>query len=126
MAPRGRLTTRIVGAYEGANKQLAKWLDNRFREEIEAEKWPYPTEPKVRDIVNTGRLKNSQSYSQSSDGSITFTWSAPYATQVHEGGTTLEGVRFPGRPWTRAPLAELPAQAQKLFSEELRRPGGGG
>jgi hypothetical protein len=26
-------------------------------------------------------------------------------TQVHEGGVGLNGQRFPGRPWTRAPLA---------------------
>ena len=82
-------------------------------------KWDYPTPPKVRDIVDTGRLRASQTRTVNPDGSVTFTWPVEYATQVHEGGVSPEGLRFPGRPWTRDPLAEAPAKFGQFLRNQL-------
>lgn len=112
-----RLSKRIEEATAAAVRDLSVWLDDRFTEEISAVKWSYPTPPQVRDIVDTGRLRASQTRVVNGDGSVTFTWPVEYATQVHEGGVSTEGLRFPGRPWTKAPLNE----AGTKFGEFLRR-----
>jgi hypothetical protein len=96
--------------------QLSTWLDARFTEEISAVKWEFPTPPQVRDIVDTGRLRASQTRTFDKAGNVTFTWPLEYAGQVHEGGVSVTGLRFPGRPWTKAPLAEAPGK----FSQFLR------
>lgn len=114
------LNNQLRAATAKATKQLASWLDTRFTEEISAAKWDYPTPPQVRDIVDTGRLRASQTRVVNPDGSITFTWPAEYAAQVHEGGVALSGLRFPGRPWTKAPLEDAPAQFDRFLRTALR------
>lgn len=114
------LNNQLRAATAQATKQLASWLDTRFTAEISAVKWDYPTPPKVRDIVDTGRLRASQTRTVNPDGSITFTWPVEYAAQVHEGGVALSGLRFPGRPWTKAPLEEAPAQFGRFLRTALR------
>jgi len=114
------LNNQLRAATAKATKQLASWLDTRFTEEISAAKWDYPTPPQVRDIVDTGRLRASQTRVVNPDGSITFTWPVEYAAQVHEGGVALSGLRFPGRPWTKAPLEDAPAQFDRFLRIALR------
>lgn len=108
-------------AVKGAMQDLADQLSGRFREEIESTEWDYPTPPRIRDIVDTGRLRDSQVTTVSTEGDITIRWTAPYAAQVHEGGVTTEGERFPGRPWTRDPIAELPQLFGRGMETHLRR-----
>lgn len=115
MAAKGPISSALDVAIKAAMKETGKRLDTRFREEIESEKWKYPTEPKVRDIVDTGRLRDSQVSTTTPEGGYEVRWQTPYATQAHEGGVTRSGQRFPGRPWTRDPIAELP----QIFGEEL-------
>lgn len=115
------LDAQLRAATAQATRQLSSWLDNRFTEEISTVKWPFPTPPQVRDIVDTGRLRASQTRTVNADGSITFTWPVEYATQVHEGGVSLTGLRFPGRPWTKAPLEEAASQFDVFLREALRR-----
>lgn len=115
MAAKGPLSSALDAAIKVAMNKTAARLDTRFREEIESEEWNYPTEPKVRDIVDTGRLRDSQTSTVTPEGGYEVKWQTPYATQVHEGGVTTSGQRFPGRPWTRDPIAELP----EIFGEEL-------
>jgi hypothetical protein len=120
MAPRRReLNQALNTAVVQATRQLGTWLDTRFTEEISAVKWEYPTPPQVRDIVDTGRLRASQTRVVNADGSITFTWPVEYAGQVHEGGVATTGLRFPGRPWTKAPLEEAPAKFGQLLRSAL-------
>jgi hypothetical protein len=120
MAPRRReLNQALNTAVVQATRQLGTWLDTRFTEEISAAKWDYPTPPQVRDIVDTGRLRASQTRVVNADGSITFTWPVEYAGQVHEGGVATTGLRFPGRPWTKAPLEEAPAKFGQLLRSAL-------
>jgi len=111
----------LKSATDRATKRLGLWLDRRFTEEISAVKWDYPTPPKVRDIVDTGRLRASQTRTENPDGSVTFTWPVEYAAQVHEGGVSPRGLRFPGRPWTTAPLKEAETQMKLLLDDELTR-----
>lgn len=118
---RRRLDARLQAATKEATRQLSTWLDARFTAEISATKWDYPTPPQVRDIVDTGRLRASQTRTVEPDGSVTFTWPVEYAAQVHEGGVATTGLRFPGRPWTKAPLEEAPAQFSRFLTEALRR-----
>jgi hypothetical protein len=113
------LNQQLEAATAQAMRQLGTWLDTRFTQEISAVKWPYPTPPKVRDIVDTGRLRASQTRVVNLDGSITFTWPTEYANQVHEGGVSTEGLRFPGRPWTKAPLEEAPAKFGQLLRSAI-------
>lgn len=116
-ARREPLSQKLDRAVAKAMEQLSRQLDARFTAEISAVKWDFPTPPQVRDIVDTGRLRASQTRTVNADGSVTFTWPVEYATEVHEGGVGLNGQRFPGRPWTKAPLAEAPVK----FGEFLRR-----
>lgn len=111
----------IEAAIPTAMRQLSLHLDARLTQEISAVKWDYPTPPRVRDIVDTGRLRASQTRTLNEDGSFSFTWPVEYAAQVHEGGVSPEGLRFPGRPWTAAPMAEVPQLFGELLSAEVRR-----
>lgn len=117
--PQRELSQALENAKAQAMRQLGTWLDTRFTEEISAAKWPFPTPPAVRDIVDTGRLRASQTRVVNADGSITFTWPVEYAGQVHEGGVSTSGQRFPGRPWTKAPLEEAPAKFGELLRSAL-------
>ena len=99
-----------------AMKDVAMHLDARFTEEISAEKWPYPTPPEIRDIVDTGRLRASQTRRVDPEtGEVQFFWPVQYARNVHEGGVDTYGRPFPARRWTEAPMAEVP----KVFGEAM-------
>ena len=117
--PQREMSQALENAKAQAIRQLGTWLDSRFTQEISNVKWPYPTPPQVRDIVDTGRLRASQTRVDNADGSITFTWPVEYAGQVHEGGVATTGLRFPGRPWTKAPLEEAPAKFGELLRSAL-------
>ena len=104
-----------------AMRQLGFWLDQRFTEEISSAKWAYPTPPKVRDIVDSGRLRASQTRQETRDG-VVFTWPVDYAQQVHEGGvSTRTRQPFPGRPWTKAPLEQSQAKFGEFLSAVTKR-----
>lgn len=117
--PQRQLSEALEIAKAQAMRQLGTWLDTRFTEEISAVKWAYPTPPSVRDIVDSGRLRASQTRVVNSDGSITFNWPTEYAQQVHDGGVAITGLRFPGRPWTKAPLEEAPSKFGQLLRSAL-------
>lgn len=112
---------QLEKAVDKAVSQLNSWLDQSFTKEISAVKWAYPTPPKVRDIVDTGRLRASQTRVENSDGSVSFSWPVEYATQVHEGGVdTTTRQPFPGRPWTKAPLNGAADQFNLFLRSALR------
>lgn len=75
-----------------------------------------------RNIVDTGRLKNSQTFNQLSAFVIQYTWAADYAASVYYGGTTTAGLEAPARNWIthankniRNPLDMLVAELRKNF-----------
>ena len=115
MAKPKKLSQQANQAVDVAMRQLGLWLDQQFTQEISAVKWAYPTPPQVRDIVDTGRLRASQTREDTPQGVI-FTWPVEYAQQVHDGGVSVRTRQpFPGRPWTKLPLE----QAQEKFGEYL-------
>lgn len=115
MAKPKKLSQQANQAVDVAMRQLGLWLDQQFTQEISAVKWAYPTPPQVRDIVDTGRLRASQTRQDTPEGVI-FTWPVEYAQQVHDGGVSVRTRQpFPGRPWTKLPLE----QAQEKFGEYL-------
>lgn len=120
--PQGVPHTRkdIEEAVHAAVAKTGNWLSLQFTAEISAVKWEYPTPPMVRDIVDTGRLRASQTRIDSGD-SVSFNWPVEYAQQVHEGGVALNGMPFPPRPWTRRPLKEMPVKFGQILAEELRQ-----
>lgn len=120
MANPFNLQSAVKAASIKASEQLALYLDSRFTDEISSVKWDYPTPPRVRDIVDTGRLRASQTRVVTPEGRITFSWPVEYAQQVHDGGVSTEGLRFPGRPWTRAPLSEAESKFQEFFDAALK------
>ena len=84
-------------------------------------KWAYPTPPQVRDIVDTGRLRASQTRQDVEDG-VVFTWPVDYAQQVHDGGISVRTRQpFPGRPWTKLPLEESQAKFEEYMSAAIKR-----
>ena len=121
--PNPKVSRDVLSAVPVALRQLSTYLDARFTEEISAVKWEYPTPPQVRDIVDTGRLRASQTRTENPEnGSIQFTWPVEYASQVHDGGvSTRTRQPFPGRPWTRLPLEEAPEKLGEYLSKELER-----
>lgn len=120
-APQRKAHTRedINRAVQTALRQSTIWLDQQFTAEISAVKWAFPTPPQVRDIVDTGRLRASQTREERVDG-VSFTWPVPYAMQVHEGGVTFNGLAFPGRPWTQEPLRKYPTVFGNFFAQALQ------
>lgn len=107
-------------AHARAMNELQEWFVQRCYEEFNQDDWEYLTEPKIRDIVNTGKLRDSLVLTPTADGGFEATWTADYAFDVHEGGTTLDGEKFLGRPWTRDIIAELPAQYAEFLDLALK------
>ena len=121
MARPKKLSQEVNQAVDVAMRQLGIWLDQRFTEEISAVKWAYPTPPQVRDIVDTGRLRASQTRQDVEDG-VVFTWPVDYAQQVHDGGVSVRTRQpFPGRPWTKIPLEESQAKFEEYMSAAIKR-----
>lgn len=107
---------------EATFRRSALWLDGRFTEELSRADWDWPVNPTKRDVVDTGRLRSSQTRQPQSDGSVVFSWPVEYATAIHEGYVLRDGNRrMPGRPWTQRPLDQLPAMAQKIADQEIRK-----
>lgn len=107
------LTDSLSDAFEEAAQEAllrtALELDAQFTDEISNPKWNWPNEPSPRDIVDTGRLRASQTRVVNPDASITFSWPVEHATTAHDGGFFVGSEQpFPGRPWTELPLSRLP------------------
>lgn len=107
----------IDAAVEAALLELERWFLVETRREIETSKWPFATPPRVRDIVDTGRLRDSVVVTRTVTGGFSVTWNVDYATSVHEGGVDPEtGARYEGRPWTRDVIARIPS----VFTQFLK------
>lgn len=101
--------------------------------------WPVATRRKVgvysgqfvpagsRDIVDTGKLLQSQSAPQITENSLTIRWTAPYSGEVLRGGFLVGNLRnayiAPGRDWITPVLAAQPPM--EFFAAEWRKIGGG-
>jgi len=113
----------IVKGVQASAGRIESYLPTLLNNALESKTWDWPRETyrkngsvagRTRDIVDTGRLKDSLKVSTKflkTKTTFTIDYSAPYATFVHEGGyitpygdTTRDSVYAPGRPWVTAVL----------------------
>jgi hypothetical protein len=130
------LDFRIDDALQEAWQDLAAYLGRRFTNEISEEKWPWPTEPTIRDIVDTGNLRKSLRITHGlgqKNLETFYEWTAPYAPVVHDGAvfkaTDAEGNprTLTARPWTRPVLQDrekIQRYIQARFALAMRRSAG--
>ena len=111
-------TQKFDRAVAAATQALVNKLSAEYTAEISSPKWDWVDGSK-RDIVDTGRLRASQSVRQISDTEFQFSWPVEYAAQVHEGAKLKGGGEWPARPWTRTALENV--DAKSYFETILRR-----
>ena len=112
----------IRGIQKGASR-IESYLPPLLNKAMESKTWDWPndtlrqngsTAGRTRDIVDTGKLRDSLKVSTKflkTKTTFNVTYGAPYAALVHEGGYILPyGDSFkdpkyiPGRPWVTAAL----------------------
>jgi len=111
-------TTVFDKAVAKATEGLVNRLSAEYTKEISSAKWDW-VDGARRDIVDTGRLRASQTVTQVSDTKYQFSWPVEYAAQVHEGTKLKSGGEWPARPWTRTALENV--DSKKYFETILRR-----
>jgi len=111
-------TSALDKAIAKATEGLVNRLSAEYTKEISSAKWDWP-DGSQRDIVDTGRLRASQTVRQVSDSKYEFSWPVEYAAQVHEGAKLKGGGEWPARPWTRTALENV--DSKKYFETILRR-----
>tara|TARA_B100000035_G_C20920564_1_gene518309 strand:- start:169 stop:540 length:372 start_codon:yes stop_codon:yes gene_type:complete len=119
MATPKKLDTSVFDkAVAKATQQLVNRLSAEYTSEISSDKWDW-IDGRRRDIVDTGRLRASQTVRRVSDTEFEFSWPVEYAAQVHEGAKLKGGGEWPARPWTRTALENV--DAKSYFETILRR-----
>lgn len=119
MAAQKKLDTSAFDkAVAKATQELVNRLSVEYTKEISAEKWDW-VDGQQRDIVDTGRLRASQTVRLVSDTKYEFNWPVEYAAQVHEGTKLKGGGEWPARPWTRTALENV--DSKSFFESILRR-----
>lgn len=125
---RGRAEAAAKKAAEAAMRELFAAMQQSFTAKAWA--WPGTTQRRVgtvgspRNIIDIGNLRQSGSYQMTGPYSARFTWSANYATAVHEGyrrnradgGASL----WPARPWTSAVLGRVQVPGIQPFPLQQR------
>jgi hypothetical protein len=104
------LSQRAEQASITAAKVVFTELNGRFQAAIGSKVWTWPRSPSPRNIVDTGALRQSNSFGVSQYEGV-FRWTTNYASFVHEGATIkpygnpkAKSVYLPPRPWTSAVL----------------------
>lgn len=119
MAQPQKLNTQALErAIAAATQQLVNRLSAEYTSEISSDKWKW-SDGSLRDIVDTGRLRASQTVRQAGQNRYQFSWPVEYAAQVHEGTKLKGGGEWPARPWTRTALENV--DPKKYFETILRR-----
>lgn len=111
-------TEDLDKALAAATQGLVNRLSAEYTREISSAKWKW-IDGSYRDIVDTGRLRASQTVRKVSDTKYEFSWPVEYATQVHEGAKLKGGGEWPARPWTRTALENV--DPKSYFETILRR-----
>ena len=119
MAAQRKLDTSAFDkAVAKATQELVNRLSVEYTKEISSEKWDW-VDGQQRDIVDTSRLRASQTVRPVSDTKYEFNWPVEYAAQVHEGTKLKGGGEWPARPWTRTALENV--DSKSFFESILRR-----
>ena len=113
----------LSGAMQAVIKTTFAELFERYQASFNPSAWNWPreTERRVgkvgspRNIVDTGSLRQSATYTLPDAFSMEARWSANYATAVHEGARLRNGTILPARPWTDAVRGTVQASGIKPF-----------
>ena len=116
------LSALVKGVQQGSAR-IESYLPTLLNKALEADVWSWPrttlrqngtTAGTTRDIVDTGRLRDSLKVTTKflkTKTTFSIAYSAPYAALVHEGGYILpygdsfkNPMYIPGRPWISAVL----------------------
>lgn len=120
----GTLEQRAERAAEQAARVVLAELFSRFQASLTAPVWQWPR-PTVRsnggivgsprNVIDTGNLRGSGYFQYTGKYHAIFSWSANYATAVHEGARLRSGALLPARPWTSAVLGTQPINGIKVY-----------
>jgi hypothetical protein len=117
----GDLQLRAEQAAQRATELVMGELYAAFQQSFTKNVWSWPrqtqrtvgTAGSPRNLIDVGNLRQSGSWQMNGPFQATFTWSANYATAVHEGAMiypwgnrNARRVQLPARPWTRAVLGQ--------------------
>lgn len=114
-------------AAAAAFQEVAKEVNEAFQKAISTSAWEWPNPPSPRDIVDTGRLLRSNTGPRFTSGygssapSVSFEWTAPYASALY-AGFRVGGKTYPGRPWCDAVLGTTPVSGIPQFDFAERYP----
>lgn len=121
-AIRRALEQAFIDTGHTAGRQFTKALSSNI--------WAWPRGENPRDVVDTGRLRASQTEEfkgRQPDGTyrFEFSWPVDYAAPVHQGAVFRDGSSMPARPWTKVALQQWDAQRHfsRAFSAYLRAGG---
>jgi len=100
----------LSGMLQKISRETLAELFGRYQASFNPSAWNWPRETQrrvgtvgsPRNIVDTGTLRQSGTYTFSDSYSMEARWSANYATAVHEGARLRNGTILPARPWTDA------------------------
>lgn len=121
------LSARAETAAQKAAEAVMRELFAAMQQSFTARAWDWPgtTQRRVgtvgspRNIIDIGNLSQSGSYQMTGPYAATFTWSANYATAVHEGYRRYRkdggASTWPARPWTSAVLGRVQVPGIKPF-----------
>ena len=113
------ITARAEAAAQRATQAVMRELFAAFQQSFTAKAWDWPTSTQrgkrkadsPRNIIDTANLRQSGSWQMTGPYSARFTWSANYATAVHEGYRRFRPdgsfSTWPARPWTHAVLGRV-------------------
>jgi hypothetical protein len=149
----GDLSRRAEAAAERAVEIVMGELYGAFQQSFTAKAWDWPQDLPTRklngatlaekarsydagegvragsprNLIDFGNLRQTGSWQMKGRYQATFTWSASYATAVHEGAAIYpwgnrqaRRVILPPRPWTRAVLGTENVSAIKPFPFQKR------
>lgn len=123
-----RVTNQVNAAFVATVQEFA----STCQEHIVDERWEWPRGQSPRDIVDTGRLRDSQTqpfYQSIPKGlQATIRWDPinpntgeSYAYKVY-AGEVVNGLVLPGRPWVDSALEEMGGQGfGVVFEQEAKR-----
>lgn len=111
-------TSDAKRAAQQAFKETALILAGQLTQSISDPVWDWPNDPSPRDIVDTGRLRSSQTVTFLGPMEAEYAWPVEYAEYVHEGVALNNGTVLPARPWIDRTLEQHPPD--KTFDQLLR------
>lgn len=133
------ITARAETAAQRATQAVMRELFAAFQQSFTAQAWDWPQATvrrkatkrrkaviaeSPRNLIDVGNLRQSGFWQMTGSYSARFTWSADYATAVHEGYRRFRAdgsfSTWPARPWTHAVLGRVTVPGIQPFPMQQR------